>query len=366
MLSIIIPIYNKAHYLPRCLQSILKYKNQPLEVLCIDDCSSDNSIALIEEYRKKDSRVRLIQNKENMGTFLTRANGIRQAEGDYIFCVDPDDYINSECFDLAKEFMGKTDIIVFNTDFVMKDYSVFFGNTGDESLLGSNIFQAYASTRLENWGMSPKLIKREIALKALDELDIHKHLIINEDLLLYLPCTILSSSFQRIDIIAYYYMNHDEDSATRSAVTFNKLDKDFHDLEITLTNLQSFFHKYNYDYDSYGKIYQNLFLFFHDKILNSSLSENDKKVASRKLADIIGGKTIYETFFVNDKYLRYINKLVKKVFHLTEKIVPTGTIHRSLLKIILGFCFNIVRACYRKTYSLYTLIQKKINKNKFT
>ena len=86
-ISIIVPVYNIAQYLPRCLDSIINQTYKNLEIIIVDDGSVDSSREIIEEYKKKDSRIISIF-KENSGVSYTRNLGIESATGDYIGCVD--------------------------------------------------------------------------------------------------------------------------------------------------------------------------------------------------------------------------------------------------------------------------------------
>ncbi len=91
-LSIIIPIYNVEKYLQRCLDSVLNQTLQNIEIICVDDGSCDNSIAILNEYAAKDSRIKVITQK-NFGQGAARNVGIKQARGEYLAFLDADDWI---------------------------------------------------------------------------------------------------------------------------------------------------------------------------------------------------------------------------------------------------------------------------------
>lgn len=91
-ISIIVPIYNVEKYLKTCLDSIINQTYQNLEIILVDDGSTDNSGEICEEYRKTDSRIILIH-KENEGLSMARNFGLDIASGDYISFVDSDDFI---------------------------------------------------------------------------------------------------------------------------------------------------------------------------------------------------------------------------------------------------------------------------------
>jgi len=95
-ISIIIPIYSTAKYLDKCLQSVVQQTMQEIEVICVDDCSPDESYLIVEKYIKQDARVSLIRHKENKGLGGARNTGILTAKADFIASVDSDDFIQSE------------------------------------------------------------------------------------------------------------------------------------------------------------------------------------------------------------------------------------------------------------------------------
>ena len=93
-LSVIIPVYNVEMYISKCLNSLIIQTMKDIEIICIDDCSTDDSANIIEQYIKKDNRIKLIKNKENKGSAQTRNIGISASECDYIAFVDSDDYVS--------------------------------------------------------------------------------------------------------------------------------------------------------------------------------------------------------------------------------------------------------------------------------
>ena len=93
-ISIIVPVYNSSQYLCDCMESILNSSFKDIEVICIDDCSDVDSINILREYAKQDTRIRVFQNDSNMGAALTRNIGLRYANGKYIQFIDSDDFVD--------------------------------------------------------------------------------------------------------------------------------------------------------------------------------------------------------------------------------------------------------------------------------
>lgn len=98
-LSIIVPVYNIVQDLPKCLDSLLNQTLREFELICIDDCSTDNSLKLLEEYSLNDDRITLLKLDKNYGQGYARNRGIEIAQGEYIGFVDGDDYIDQNYFE---------------------------------------------------------------------------------------------------------------------------------------------------------------------------------------------------------------------------------------------------------------------------
>lgn len=107
-ISIIIPCYNVEKYLRECLDSCVNQTLKDIEIICVDDCSPDNSIQILEEYRQKDSRIRIFRHEKNKNLGAARNTGHQNAAGEYVWFVDSDDYIDTKAcqilYDAIKEF----------------------------------------------------------------------------------------------------------------------------------------------------------------------------------------------------------------------------------------------------------------------
>lgn len=120
LLSIIVPIYNVEEFLPRCIDSLLDQSYKNVEIILVDDGSTDKSGFIADEYRKKDERI-VVVHKKNGGLSDARNAGISKASGNYLTFVDSDDYIEKNIYTLAINKMIDTgvDILVFE---IVKDY----------------------------------------------------------------------------------------------------------------------------------------------------------------------------------------------------------------------------------------------------
>ena len=112
LVSVIVPVYNCEKYIRKCLLSIAQNSYQSLEIICVDDGSTDHSLAIAKEIAGKDSRMTVIE-KENGGVSSARNAGLQYASGPFISFVDADDWLHLSFFDtLMPAFSENTDIVI--------------------------------------------------------------------------------------------------------------------------------------------------------------------------------------------------------------------------------------------------------------
>ena len=112
-ISIVVPVYNVESYLKQCIDSIVNQSFGNLEIICVNDGSTDSSCSILEAYKAKDSRIRLV-NQENRGVSSARNEGIKLATGNYIAFVDPDDYLEKDAFKVAIDNLENFDIDILS------------------------------------------------------------------------------------------------------------------------------------------------------------------------------------------------------------------------------------------------------------
>ena len=107
MLSVVMPNYNHAHYISEALEAILAQSFRPLEVIVVDDGSSDNSIEVIETFARRDRLVCLLRNERNMGVVFSANLGLEHAAGDYVYWVSADDRVLPGFFEKAMNLLAQ-------------------------------------------------------------------------------------------------------------------------------------------------------------------------------------------------------------------------------------------------------------------
>lgn len=93
--SVIIPVYNTENYLAKCLNSLTKQTLEDIEIICINDGSTDNSLGILNDFAKKDSRIKVLSQK-NLKQGAARNNGLKIAQGEFVTFVDSDDWVDSD------------------------------------------------------------------------------------------------------------------------------------------------------------------------------------------------------------------------------------------------------------------------------
>jgi len=118
--SIIIPVFNVENYLKECLDSVVNQTLKDIEIICVNDGSTDGSLSILEEYKEKDERIKVIS-KLNGGYGHTMNVGMDAATGEYIGIVEPDDYIEPDMYEILYIEAVENDVDFIKADFYPKN-----------------------------------------------------------------------------------------------------------------------------------------------------------------------------------------------------------------------------------------------------
>ena len=124
-ISIIAAIYNKRQFIIRFIRSIQNQNFNNIEIILVDDCSTDNTIKIIEKYQKNDERIILIRHHRNKGTLISRNNGIIKAKGEYIIIPDPDDILLNNILNISYIYAKKNDYDIIRFDAKIGNYELY-------------------------------------------------------------------------------------------------------------------------------------------------------------------------------------------------------------------------------------------------
>lgn len=131
--SILVSVYNKEKFLPKCLESLRNQTYKNIEIILVDDGSTDNSLDVCRHFGELDSRIKVIH-QENQGLCGARNTSLRNCSGDYIFFVDPDDYVDTSLVKDAVEAMenSQADMVLFGVN-IMKGEKCSGGRDWDST-----------------------------------------------------------------------------------------------------------------------------------------------------------------------------------------------------------------------------------------
>lgn len=216
-LSIIIPVFNTAKFLHSCIESCLNQSFCDIEIIIIDDKSTDNSLEVIEEFMAYDKRIKLIKNQNNLGTFLARAEGIVACSGEFIVFLDSDDCLSPIC---AQEVikLKSYDIIHFGIIHYPPKTHASLPMIHKQELFGDEIVkQIVIDNFSKSWlNLCGRAYRASLLKEALSKLSfIDRHLIASEDTILFFVILLLAKSSVGIDENLYFYCENEE-SITRT------------------------------------------------------------------------------------------------------------------------------------------------------
>lgn len=122
LISVTVPVHNTASFLPKCLDSLLAQTYPHIEIICVDDGSTDNSLSLLEQYARKDSRIRVYAHAAPLGVSAARNTAHQHSRGDFVTSLDSDDYIKPDTYEKAVRMITpETDLVCFGMQLVDPD-----------------------------------------------------------------------------------------------------------------------------------------------------------------------------------------------------------------------------------------------------
>lgn len=220
MVSIIVPIYNVAPYLPACLDSIIQQTYRDLEIILVDDGSTDGCAAIADEYKAKDERIRVIH-QTNSGLSAARNAGLREATGEYVWFIDSDDYVAlNACEILVREAtQDDDDVIIFSRQRFTEE-----GPLEDDILPNEryNTGREYIEHHLTNnfsHSACHKLCKRELLINHHIEFESGRY----EDCYFSFRVMCVAQKVKVISDILYFYRR---DRVTSIVASINPKDSD--------------------------------------------------------------------------------------------------------------------------------------------
>lgn len=238
-ISIIVPVYNTSKFLEKCMRSIMKQNFRDIEIICVNDGSTDNSLEILEKLQKEDNRI-IIVNKENGGLTSARNAGLKIAKGKYCLNIDSDDWIEQGYFKALYERAEKDNLditlsnIIFDhldkpqknyilNDLKISDIKVITGNEYINIFLKEN-FHGYT------WN---KLIKTELYKR--NSITYNEKIFMMEDVDVVLRLSKHTTKIGKINSAFYHYVQHQSNGCLNISI------KRLKDIEECFNSLLEYF-----------------------------------------------------------------------------------------------------------------------------
>ena len=218
-ISVIIPVFNGAKYLPRCLDSLLNQTFQDWIAICIDDGSTDNTAAVLDEYADHDKRF-VVVHKKNAGVSAARNDGIKLAKSEYVHFMDADDILDDNYYEEIIKTAGQIDADIYGTGFVSNSkYSanLIYKKQHVMKTLFAKLFwsQAFVKSFVWRYVFRTEFIKK-------NKLCFDTNLISQEDAIFVLDSFVVADKIVIVPNVSYHYIFN-----VNSAL--NKKDRAHHD-----------------------------------------------------------------------------------------------------------------------------------------
>ncbi len=252
LISIIVPVFNTANYLDQCVASLLQQTYANCEFIFVNDGSTDSSLYILEKYKAKDSRIRIV-NQENKGVSVARNSGLKIAKGTYIGFVDSDDWIEKDMYSVLLEAIEtyQCDLVLSNmkTHLNYKEVIIKYNFLINEILDNDYIKDIILPHLIENddlYSCSNKLFNAAIIKES--NIQFPPNISLSEDNIFNLLYFNKIKSMVYLDYTGYNYREV-EGSATRNVIQHNYFQNVLHlyhfdttsiiDLRLTNEKIQS-------------------------------------------------------------------------------------------------------------------------------
>ena len=341
IVSIIVPIYNVELYVERCLNSLTQQTYQNIEIIVVNDGSTDNSLNICEKISSKDSRIKIL-NKKNGGLSDARNYGLKHSKGEYIYFIDSDDWCEQELIEKMIQKMINT-----KSDLGICDYWIDYVNDNFSLKKECKCFELYTKNEipeaiylLDKSGMFNvvwnKMYKRNLIIK--NNISFELDGMPGEDLLFNVDYFKYTENICFIDEKLYHYMRQDETTLV------NKYNEKLY-LQVKRFNKarKSLYNYYNMNEDRYKQVYETMYISYILSCIPNLYRSNNLsfKIRNKELQKLKADK-----YF--KKYIQRNNSLSghSNVFVNVFKINNINCI--NLILMVLFYCRNKFFGLYRK------------------
>lgn len=352
--SIIIPVYNTEAYLAKTLDCLLKQTLREIEIICINDCSQDNSLKILKEYSQKDKRVKIIDLKKNQGAAIARNKGLEIACGEYLGFVDSDDIVDNDFYEKLYQKSIKTgaDITKANCKIVDLD--------GSERISDLNKIIVNTSKYHFTWQWWCAIYKASMIYN--NGITFPKNCPKGQDVVFLNRAVLKSNTVETVDDVYYHYIRR-KNSLDCKKLTLKSFKSGLLCEKLIAKDLNSsdLFKKNREDY---CYIYLRIL-----EIVVSYLFRTDnieaKKLSAQTLIDIYYESKDVEFLDKNFPYRILLNLLKDRKYDELSKVMAECKSARYLKYAHMTFLQNIFSIQTYGKYKLYSLLGIRIKIKNF-
>lgn len=230
--SVLIAVYNVEQYLRECMDSLIAQTLENIEIICVNDGSTDNSLAVLKEYAAKDSRITIIDKKNNEGLLLARKSGVLASNGKYIMFVDSDDFLASDACEQALSLIEnhKVDILQFTCGVEdnsgKEDVKRWLENAltpKPASLTNDEILDDFFVTRRHNTNIWGKIYTSEICKKVYDHIE-NFHCFVGEDIFQFFYYAYFANTYVAVKTAPLYFYRYGLGVGNSAAMKLSKFE----------------------------------------------------------------------------------------------------------------------------------------------
>ncbi len=229
--SVIIPVYNVEPYIRNCMDSLMNQTLEDIEFICIDDCSTDNSLAILREYAQKDSRFKIITSEKNSGAAAARNKGLDVAKGEYLGFVDPDDAVDLNFYEVLYNLASSNSIDIAKGQYLViknNGKTTYLKNHEDIKKYGLYVF-------CYEWQSA--IYRASIIFD--NKIRFDDEIIKGQDAVFLNKVVLKSKSIKLTDDVCYHYYSLREGSLNQNNMSFEKFKSAMKTREIVLNDINN-------------------------------------------------------------------------------------------------------------------------------
>ena len=326
--TIVIPIFNRVQYIPETLDSVIRQTYTDLEIICVDDCSSDRSPVLLQDYAKTDLRIKVLTHAKNKGLYLARKTGVLNASGDYILFLDCDDVLALHAVEVIYNALCKNSVEVL--EYGYHSIHANENTVPDSAITVDKLFSSLVYDRYPRAGtVWNKAYKTELLKNAFSKMS-DFHAVMGEDFYESVIIAYYAKSYSSIDDVLVIY--NDESGISNTRKNLASIQKDLDSVVAILNGFRVFFESYAAEHkeailniESYyiRYVYYNLILLKTNKTDRKMAVDLLKDYFSAEAAAPYLNKTKPVMYKIRAVIKRYISKklreMIKKIIRRYDK-----------------------------------------------